>query len=64
VQRIYRLPEFEERCAAREPCHDKEMCFRWRANKIIGIALADHSIDRTPEKCDHFLKMPFDEKAP
>ena len=64
MQRIYRLPEAEERCAAREPCHDRTNCLRWRAYPGIGTPLADHSIDRTPYLCAHFLEMPHDKEAP
>jgi hypothetical protein len=64
MQRIYTLPEFEERCAPSAPCEHKVRCLRFRANPTPGIALADYSgMIQKDGRCEKMLPMPVD-KAP
>ena len=66
MQRLLRLPEGEERCAAGISCPDRHQCLRWRAYPAIGTPLADYSFDRSQsdKDCVKFLELPSDKEAP
>lgn len=63
MQRVFRLPEGEERCKPEHyVCTRKFKCLRFRVEPTQGVPLGDHS--SLMDICAKFLPLTGDDKAP